>query len=83
MSKQVKDSGYVLTCSSYVIGDGVSLTLGENDRVWNEMYRGRLEDEQAQYIGRKAMAHVIRRHDEEFPEKWQKKTEKVFKETES
>lgn len=70
MSRQTLQSGYILTCSSYVTGDGLKLELGENHRAWADLYQDRLYDESTQYVARKAMARTIRRSDEQNPERW-------------
>jgi ferredoxin len=78
MSKEVAKRGYVLTCSSHVVGDGLKLALGENHRAWNEMYRTRLEEDAVQLVGRAATAKTIRRSDEKNPERWTVETEAAF-----
>jgi len=75
MSKQISNKGYVLTCSSRIVGDGVRLELGENYKAWKDMYYDRLYDESTQYISRSAMARTIRLSDERNPELWAVKTE--------
>ena len=59
MSKEVAKRGYILTCSSHVVGDGLMLALGENHRVWNEIYWTCLKDDAAQLVGRAATAKTI------------------------
>lgn len=70
MSRLTSKSGYVLTCSSFVTGDGLKLELGQNSRAWTDLYRDRLYDESTQYAARKAMARTIRRSDEKNLEQW-------------
>jgi ferredoxin len=70
ISRQASKSGYVLTCSSYVTGDGVKLDLGENHHAWTALHRDRLYEESTQYVARKAMARTIRKSDEKNPERW-------------
>jgi ferredoxin len=70
VSKIVADSGHVLTCCSYVQGDGLKLELGENHRVWDTIYRQRFESEETQLIARAAMARVIRKNAERNVEEW-------------
>lgn len=82
MSREVEKAGYLLTCSSFVVSNGLKIRLGENDKVWNDMYKMRLEDERAVHIGRVAKARVIRRAAESNVPKWTKQTERVLDETE-
>ena len=81
MSREVNKAGYLLTCSSFVVGDGLKIQLGENDSVWKAMYKERLEDERAVHIGRAAKARVIRRAAENNVPKWTKQTERVLDQT--
>jgi hypothetical protein len=81
MSKAVKKAGYILTCSSFVVGDGVKVQLGEHNRAWNDMYRLRMSDEAAVHVGREAMARVVRRAAEANVPKWKRETEQVLKQT--
>ena len=75
MSRQVSKKGYVLTCSSRVVGNGVKLELGENYKAWKDIYYNRLYDESTQYVSRSAMARTIRMSDERNPELWAVKTQ--------
>ena len=81
MSKAVKKAGYLLTCSSFVVGNGLKVQLGVNDRVWNDMYRFRMQDDAAVRVAREAMARVIRLVAEENITKWKKETEEILKKT--
>lgn len=83
MSREVKKAGYLLTCSSFVVGDSLKVQLGEKEEVWENMYRERLEDERAVHIGRVAKARVIRRAAESNVPKWTKQTEEVLDQTDS
>jgi len=78
LSKQVAERGYVLTCSSYIEGDGVQLKLGENNQAWNAMYRLRLQEEETQRVARAAMARVIRKSAERNLDEWAKETEEIY-----
>jgi ferredoxin len=78
MSQHVAKEGYVLTCSSYLTGSGVHLTLGENHQVWEDVYKLRLEDER---LALETMARIIRRNAEQNVEKWAKETEEVLRNT--
>jgi hypothetical protein len=81
MSQCVSEKGYVLTCSSSIHGNGVHLELGENHQVWDDMYRMRVQDEDARRIAREAMARVIRKAAERNVEEWTEETEEVFRST--
>ena len=72
----------MLTCSSFVVGNGLKIQLGEHDDVWNAMYKTRLEDEMAEHIGRVAKARVIRRAAESNVRKWTDQTERALDQTE-
>lgn len=83
MSKQVEKSGYILTCSSHVVGDGLKLELGENHKAWDDMYRMRVEGESAKVAGWRAMAKTVRMSDERNPDRWVVETEAVLEEKKS
>jgi hypothetical protein len=78
MSGEVSKKGYILTCSSHVVGDGLKLALGENHRAWNDMYRARLEGDAVQLVGRAATAKTIRKSDEKNIDRWTVETEAAF-----
>jgi ferredoxin len=80
MSKQVKKNGYILTCSSHVVGEGLKLELGENHKAWDDMYRLRVEGESAKVAGWRAMAKTVRMSDERNPDRWVVETEAVLEE---
>jgi hypothetical protein len=80
MAKDVKEMRYVLTCSSTIAGDGVSLRLNVNDQAWQDLYRVRLEDkEETRQIARQAVARVMRRSAERNVVAWAQQTEEAFK----
>jgi ferredoxin len=79
ISSEVQKRGYILTCSSHVVGDGIKLQLDKNHAVWNDIYKVRLEDESAQLAGRIATANVIRLADENNPKRWAVETETALK----
>lgn len=81
MSEQLKDRGYVLTCSTKVAGEGLQLVLGEHNKVWEEMYQQRLEDDEARKIGWAAMALTKRKSDERNVPRWKRRTEAVLERT--
>jgi hypothetical protein len=78
LSTELSDNGFVLTCSSYVRGNGVHLSLNQNVEAWQAMYRERFESEGLQLAGRKAMARVIRRNAERRLDEWIRETERVL-----
>jgi hypothetical protein len=82
ISKQARKRGYILTCSSYVVGDGVKLQIGDNNKAWDYLFRERLEEESTQLAGREAMAKVIRISAERNVVDWAKETEEVLRKTE-
>lgn len=79
MSKEARKRGYILTCSSFVAGDGVKLEIGANQEAWEELYLSRLEEESTQEAGRAAVAKVIRMSAERNVEDWKEETEEVLK----
>jgi ferredoxin len=79
MSQQAEKRGYILTCSSTIVGDGVKLRIGANHQAWEELYRGRLEEEESQLTGREAMAKVIRLNAERNVERWADETEEILR----
>jgi len=67
-SRHIDSRGYVLTCSSTVVGPGVRLQLGENESVWGDVQQDRFQDESAQILGRTCVARAMRLADEKnFP----------------
>lgn len=79
LSKAVRDAGFVLTCSSFIVGDGVKIDLAQNDKVWNAMYSSRLHGLDAETISRKARARLLRLTAEENVERWALLTEAALK----
>jgi ferredoxin len=79
VSEFLKEAGFVVTCSSRVVGDGVQLVLGENHNVWMGLYQERIENDHTQIIGWAAMARTRRMGDERNVPRWKKETEAVFK----
>jgi ferredoxin len=79
ISEFVRKEGYIVTCSSYVVGDGVQIVLGENHNAWTEIYKDRVENDQARFLGWAAMARSRRLGDEKNVPRWKKETETVLK----
>lgn len=78
LSKHVEKRGYVLTCSSFIQGNGVELELNKNADAWNEVYQLRIQDEATQLVAQAAVAKTIRMYDERHVEEWAKETEQVY-----
>eukprot|EP00978_Attheya_sp_CCMP212_P023327 scaffold71216_cov42-Attheya_sp.AAC.1 len=70
--------GYVLTCSSYVVGDGIKLDLGRNDDAWTSIYQDRLEGPEMEAISQRARAKLLRLTAEQNVPKWTKETESAL-----
>jgi len=70
ISRTIREKGYVLTCSTRVIGEGLQLNLGQNHRVWKDIYQDRLEEEPTQGEKWEAMAKAKRRSDERNQAQW-------------
>ena len=79
VSDKIAELGYMLTCSSYVQGDGLELSLGENHALWDLIYRQRLESDETQIAARQAMARVIRKSAERNVPRWKRETEEVLR----
>lgn len=78
MSKEVRDLGYVLTCSSFVLGDGVKLELGSNSDAWEAVHKTRLESPETERVGMEAKARLMRLAAEQNVPRWAQKTEKAL-----
>ena len=75
ISQTIQDKGYILTCSTRVVGEGLQLNLGENHKVWKDIYQDRLEKEPTQDVKWAAMARVKRQSDERNKAQWEKQLE--------
>lgn len=78
ISQQLIKSGYVLICSSYVQGDGLTLELGQNHKIWDIVYRQRFESESTRTAARAALARLLRRTAENNVEKWTREVEAIL-----
>jgi ferredoxin len=78
LSEWIARRGYVLTCSTYVVGPGVDVELGVNHDAWQDVYKNRLEGEETQLAARKALARVIRKNAERNVDEWKRGTEQVL-----
>jgi hypothetical protein len=82
MSRTIQEKGYILTCSTRVVGEGLQLNLGENHKVWRDIYQDRLEEEPTQSAKWAAMARSKRRSDERNKARWEKHMEELIKQAE-
>ena len=78
VAQQIADQGYILTCSSTITGPGVSLKLGQNNHLWDYVYRQRLESQSTQTTAHAAMAKAIRLSAERNVGEWKEQTERVY-----
>jgi len=76
LSEEIKNSGYVLTCSTFVNGDGLKLELGLKDEVWDYVYRGRIME--SEQIRRDAFASAITSYNVLNVPLWIEQTEKLL-----
>mmetsp|Transcript_12364 Transcript_12364/g.34271 ORF Transcript_12364/g.34271 Transcript_12364/m.34271 type:complete len:249 (-) Transcript_12364:12-758(-) len=83
VAKAIAKKGFVLTCSSTVVGPGVSLTVGANHQLWDFVYKGRFASEATEATARAAMAKAIRRSAERNVEEWSEQTEKAYRNSSS
>jgi ferredoxin len=79
ISRWMQDKGFLLTCSSRVVGNGLQLRLGENSQAWEEIYQARLENDHARILGWAAMARTKRESDERNVPRWTLETEGVLR----
>mmetsp|Transcript_37091 Transcript_37091/g.68089 ORF Transcript_37091/g.68089 Transcript_37091/m.68089 type:complete len:245 (+) Transcript_37091:97-831(+) len=75
VASEVTDSGYVLTCCSYVTGPGVVLELDQNDKVWDMVYRNRMCDKDSKQVALEAQARSLRTVNEENVGQWKSRME--------
>lgn len=83
LSEEVRGLGYVLTCSSYVEGDGVKLDLGSNSDAWEDVHTSRLQSPETERTGLAAQAKLMRLTAEGNVPRWVQKTEEALKITET
>eukprot|EP00536_Pseudo-nitzschia_multiseries_P000266 jgi/Psemu1/178449/e_gw1.4.106.1 len=74
ISRTVRERGYLLTCSTRVVGEGLQLALGQNHAVWKDIYRDRLDTEPTREEKWAAMASAKRRSDERNQAQWKEAT---------
>mmetsp|Transcript_3702 Transcript_3702/g.8352 ORF Transcript_3702/g.8352 Transcript_3702/m.8352 type:complete len:233 (+) Transcript_3702:106-804(+) len=78
VSKDLARKGYVLTCSSFVVGEGLKVELGQNADVWEDTYRKRYENSDSEKVGMHAQAKLLRLVAEGDVPKWTKETEETL-----
>ena len=76
----LRKKGFVLTCSSYVVGEGVKIELGQCNDAWTETYKTQPESGMPD-MGNAAAAKALRLLAEKDVPKWAKDTEKTLKES--
>lgn len=59
LSKEIQTAGFVLLCSSYVVGEGLTIEIGLKEEAWEFAYTGKMTSEKAQSI-RVAVSFVMR-----------------------
>lgn len=74
----LRKKGFVLTCSSYVVGEGAKIELGQNDAAWTETYQTQPESGMPD-MGNAAAAKALRLAAEKDVPKWARDTEKTLK----
>eukprot|EP00529_Nitzschia_sp_RCC80_P031929 CAMPEP_0113520642 /NCGR_PEP_ID=MMETSP0014_2-20120614/44210_1 /TAXON_ID=2857 /ORGANISM="Nitzschia sp." /LENGTH=224 /DNA_ID=CAMNT_0000418537 /DNA_START=1139 /DNA_END=1813 /DNA_ORIENTATION=- /assembly_acc=CAM_ASM_000159 len=81
MSEQILQRGYVLTCSSHVVGSGLHILLSEQDHIWSDVYQQRfVQDKTLEVEAWAAMARQRRVGDERNVPRWTEETEAVLTE---
>jgi len=51
MSREIEMAGFLLLCSSYVVGEGVTIEIGVKEEAWELAYHGKIAGEEAQLMG--------------------------------
>jgi len=75
VASALAESGFILTCCSYVTGPGVVLELDQNDLVWDMVYRQRPSDEGSKQAALEGQARLLRRVDEKNVGEWKSRME--------
>jgi|EP01082_Thalassiosira_pseudonana_P000047 ferredoxin len=78
VASELTNSGYILTCCSYITGPGVTLEIDQSNEVWDRVYRQRFCDVDAKQVAMEAQARLLRRVDEKNVGKWKKRMRKVL-----
>jgi len=75
VASALTESGFILTCCSYVTGPGVVLELDQNDTAWDFVYRKNPSDEDSKQAALEGQARLLRRRDEKKMEDWKNRME--------
>lgn len=75
VASALTESGFILTCCSYVTGPGVVLELDQNDTVWDMVYRKRPSDEDSKKAALEGQARLLRRVNEDNVGEWKSRME--------
>jgi ferredoxin len=78
VSDLLRSSDYILTCSSFIKGDGVEILLGENSRLWEEMYHRRFVSEESRTTKMETVAKLHRLRAENNVPRWTAETEQIL-----
>jgi len=49
VARSVRDNSLILTCSSYVRGNGLEIQLGESEKAWKTAYTESFQDDQTKW----------------------------------
>jgi len=75
VASALTESGFILTCCSYVTGPGVVLELDQNDTAWDLVYRKRPSDEGSKQAALEGQARLLRRVNEKNVGEWKSRME--------
>jgi ferredoxin len=87
LSKFIRDQGFLLTCSTYVVKSTSAsdsqqsqpvLELGAHNGLWKKVYADRLVDGDVRVATQEAMARAIRRSAEDNIDEWTRETERLL-----
>lgn len=81
MSKEIEMAGFVLLCSSYVVGEGLTIEIGCKEEAWEFAYYGKMMEDEAKLVRTAAAAKSVRLAAEKNIPKWTKQTEQTLKKT--
>jgi ferredoxin len=73
-----EENNFILTCSSIVVGEGVSVELGVNHLAWESIWSKRFQSDHTRQLGREASAKVIRLAAQQNVPRWTRKTEETL-----
>jgi len=81
ISKEIQNAGFVLLCSSFVVGEGLTIEIGCKEEAWDFVYYGKMTGQEAEYDRAAASAKSIRLTAEQNIPRWTEKTEQILKQT--